>query len=480
MDYFYNSSPTINSYLKTPLALKEFPLRGPTLHGLALASLGAYYFLLQVKDWQQDLLVYLTAFSCLTLFFALSIYVLRIDSTVGSNGERYSGRIAGIVLLWGIVFRLFLAFFASDTHTPLSTDVYRYLWEGEVVAAGENPYQLAPDAEALSSLRATRADLHARVSHKELGSIYPPGAQYLFALLPKTLPLFRLVLVGLDCLTLFILWRFLRTQKAGAQRLLWYAWLPLAVIEIAYSAHLEALFLPLVVFSLLQLEKRGGSRVLPACLLAVAMSIKYVAVIPLCFELLSSLERKRILYQVYRWLLPISLFAATFLPFLDENLSVFHSLRTYGEHWRFNGALFQLGEYALATFENPARIMKYFGASCVLLLALYLLKRKIAVKDASILSYAVILILSPTVYPWYLLWFAVLLPISTLPNYLNYALLSFCCSSLLSYEVLAHPEAWEVSRVILIIEYMIPLMVGSDFYAKSRRASRRDMGEEKR
>ena len=54
----------------------------------------------------------------------------------------------------------------------LSTDIYRYLWEGRVIAAARTLFQRTPDATRLEHLR---DDNYERVNHPHLATIYPPG-----------------------------------------------------------------------------------------------------------------------------------------------------------------------------------------------------------------------------------------------------------------------------------------------------------------
>ena len=61
----------------------------------------------------------------------------------------------------------------------LSTDVYRYVWDGRVQAAGINPYRYMPGDPALASLR---DDLvYPRINRADYApTIYPPAAQVMF------------------------------------------------------------------------------------------------------------------------------------------------------------------------------------------------------------------------------------------------------------------------------------------------------------
>ena len=81
----------------------------------------------------------------------------------------------------------------------LSDDLYRYVWDGRVLAAGFDPYAHAPDASALAALR---DEAWRHINHAELPTIYPPVAVAAFALLtpvgvlgPKLLGLLGLLLL---------------------------------------------------------------------------------------------------------------------------------------------------------------------------------------------------------------------------------------------------------------------------------------------
>src|SRR5262245_46809848 len=61
-----------------------------------------------------------------------------------------------------------------------SDDVYRYLWDGAVQAAGRSPYLGPPDDPAYSEVARAHPQLHDRINHRHLPTIYPPAAQGMF------------------------------------------------------------------------------------------------------------------------------------------------------------------------------------------------------------------------------------------------------------------------------------------------------------
>ena len=69
----------------------------------------------------------------------------------------------------------------------LSTDLFRYVWDGQVQAAGINPYRYVPADPALAFLR-DRSDLPAHQPGRVRADHLPAAARSLFALLGAIAP----------------------------------------------------------------------------------------------------------------------------------------------------------------------------------------------------------------------------------------------------------------------------------------------------
>ena len=62
---------------------------------------------------------------------------------------------------------------------PVSSDIYRYIWDGRVQAAGINPYRYVPADEALRTLRDEA--IYPSINRADYApTIYPPAAQIVF------------------------------------------------------------------------------------------------------------------------------------------------------------------------------------------------------------------------------------------------------------------------------------------------------------
>lgn len=158
---------------------------------------------------------------------------------------RVDGRVALlIVLAAGLAMRLLLV--SEDTF--LSTDLYRYIWDGRVQAAGINPYIHVPADPALTTLR--DAAIYPRINRADYAvTAYPPVAQAIFLAVTRiaeTAALMRLAMVGFEIIIVIVVIDLLRRLGLPQTAVVAYAWHPLAIWEIASSGHVEAAMVALI------------------------------------------------------------------------------------------------------------------------------------------------------------------------------------------------------------------------------------------
>lgn len=356
---------------------------------LLLLALGSVSTLVYLQDY--------TIATYLWVFFPLfGLYGLAVVSIFWQR----SGSSAGLVLIVGfaVVFRLLVLF----SPLVLSTDLYRYVWDGRVQRAGINPYRYPPAAEALAPLRDTA--LHAQINRPELPTIYPPAAQMLFALIttvvPDSIRGMKAFMVLFDLVTIGVLIRLLKTHGSNPERVVLYAWSPLVVFEFAGSGHVDALMLPFLLLALqAHLATRPG---LAGVLLGLATLIKlYPAVL---FPALYSRQERRF---------PCG-FGATlvlgYLPYVaGAGTRVLGYLPEYFGPWEdFNGGLRYFLILALSPLTASARSIA-LGLCALLLLGVALVVMRRAridhgIQRASSMMSAYLLLVPTTFYPWYVIW----------------------------------------------------------------------------
>lgn len=337
-----------------------------------------------------------------------------------------------VAVVWGTGIAARLALLPL---TPeLSDDVYRYLWDGRVLAHGVNPYLHAPADPALSELR---TPWHGLVNHPDVPTIYPPLAQLLFAAVATAGGATILAAKGLwlfmDLACAFLLGRVAtRSGRRPGAVLLWYLWSPLLIVETAWSAHLEAAGL-LVVAGLLWADAprasggargRNGSRdetsswrahrsrkaVGVGALLALGALVKLAPA-----ALAPPLVRRHGVRAAIAFALVC---AVGYAPFAGAGVGpLAQGLRIYAEHWSANAGAFALVE---AVAGNPA-VARVAVAVLVLGVAVHAARRRFSTERAMLWIFGAGLLLSPTVHPWYVLW---ILPVAALRSSPPFLLLS--------------------------------------------------------
>lgn len=314
----------------------------------------------------------------------------------------------------------------------LSDDALRYLWDGRVAAAGENPYRLAPAAEELAGLRDER---WRRLPHRDVPTVYPPLALGLFSIAarsPAPLAALKLALTAADLFACALLLGLARRRGVPEARAAWYAWSPLVALETAGMAHVDALGVAAAVAAVALIGARNGvrgaaSRVAAAALAAAAgvlVKLAPIAAVPMWAR---GGGRPALFAAV-----ALGTVAVALAPVVAATGGVPPGLVAYGVSWEFNGPIFEplwraIGAAGLdaAAKDLVARIEEWSGAHRALdwlypllypqLIAKLLLAASAAAAVVRSLSardpvagtrdlFGALLLCSATVYPWYVLW----------------------------------------------------------------------------
>ncbi|MCC2545137.1 glycosyltransferase 87 family protein [Hymenobacter sp. BT175] len=256
----------------------------------------------------------------------------------------------GLSLRAGLAAALLLRLLWLPALPALSDDYHRFRWDGILLAAGQNPYLSRPD-ELMAEKDAANGSLaleplYARLNSPHYYSVYPPVCQAVFGLAGWWFPdkeqaavvLMRLVLLGAEALTAWLLLALLGAWRLPAQRALIYLLNPLVIVELTGNLHFEALLICLVLatFWLLLRGRRMGSAV--ALGLAVGTKLLPLLLLPLLVRRLG-----------WRWLVQYGLVVAAtlavlFAPFISADMlaNVGRSLNLYFHSFEFNASLYYL------------------------------------------------------------------------------------------------------------------------------------------
>lgn len=347
-------------------------------------------------------------------------------------------------ILLAIVIALFVQLSFLNL-TPIgSDDVYRYMWDGKVQAAGIDPYRYAPNDAVLDSLHSSL--IPASVNHPDMKSVYFPLTQWVFygaySLSQESIWGYKLILLVAQIATIVALFVLLKKLRITPKYVLLFALCPLPILQFGLDAHIDAVGLPLLVFGLaLYLDSK---KALAYVLFALSISIKPVALLllPVLF-----LREKGVREKAKVVLVPSLILAGQFLPYVFRS-NPFEALFTFASHWTFNGVVFETLNLYYANNQTSRLI-------CAALLVVSLLPLYRSKKDLTdVLYYSVILLLlfSPVVHPWYVTWLTVLLPFARRWSGIVYS----ASASLTAYTVVQFKLTgnWEQSGLVMALEYL--------------------------
>src|SRR5712664_4084150 len=214
----------------------------------------------------------------------------------------------------------------------LSSDIYRYVWDGRVQAAGFNPYRYIPADETLAFLR--DGTIFPHINRADIAvTIYPPVAQFFFLIVTRideSVTMMRLALLGCESVTVTVIVLLLRRMNRPVTRVIAYAWHPLPMWEIANSGHIDALMVALMMLGLwLALT---GRPLRGAASIALAALVKPFALLALPAT-----------WRLWDWKAPLIVIAIAvvcYAPYLAVGWGVFGYLAGYlGEEHYSTGAL---------------------------------------------------------------------------------------------------------------------------------------------
>jgi alpha-1,6-mannosyltransferase len=344
------------------------------------------------------------------LAVAAILYLLAVALVL--RGPTLGGSVL-IVLTVAVAMRLIVLF----PQPFLSSDMYRYVWDGRVQVAGINPYRYIPADPALQSLRDEA--IYPHINRAEIArTIYPPFAQLMFdavARVSQTLVAFKLAMVLFEALACWAILRMLDLARLPRAHVLIYAWNPLAVWAFAGNGHVDAVAIGvLAVALLLRALKRDGWA---GVALGAAVLVKFLpaAVAP-------ALWRRRGQRGV-AWRAPlaaIATIAALYLLYADVGRDVIGSLFYYlhDEDLTQGTGVWLLAVVDLLTSVTPL-MADVYGAvvlACLGALAAWIAFRprppagdaadvRRVCGDAALLAAAVTVAIDPH-YPWYFAWLA--------------------------------------------------------------------------
>lgn len=412
--------------------------------GLGLMS-AVLYGIFAYRPVRTEIITLLFLYGALFFLFYLLV-------RTGKEKER---RLTGI----GIGLRAVFLFALPN----LSQDFYRFIWDGELLLKGINPYLYLPDdlVQKAGFSIANMQELYEGMGALSAShySNYPPLSQFIFALasvfsgkILGAVILMRLLLILADLGVLYFGRKLLRHLKLPEYYIFWYFLNPFILIELTGNLHFEGVMLFFLLWSLYALLRH--KLFLSATLLACAVSVKLIPLLFLPLFLHRLGWKKLVLYGAVTGLAVLLLF----LPFWSE-ISIHHYKKTLGlwfTNFEFNASWYYLlreagfGGESYPLIRYYGRIMPWVILVMIMLTAFFRHnKNPVQLITAMLLALSFYYFTATTVHPWYI---ALLIGLSVFTRY-RFPLV-WSAVIMLSYEAYSTPGFRE-NLWLIALEYTV-------------------------
>lgn len=321
----------------------------------------------------------------------------------------------------GTLFRLMLLFAEPN----LSQDFYRFIWDGQLINNGINPYLHLPKDLIIES---GKIMYNAGELVSGMGSLsasnysnYPPLNQLIFALstwmsgksIVGSILVMRTTIILSDLGILYFGRKLLQKLNKSTHLIFWYFLNPMVILELTGNLHFEGVMLFFFIWSIYLLFHEKW--LLAAIIYALSISIKLVPLLflPLLLNYFG-IKKSLLFYGVVGITLVLLL-----LPFYSPEFAN-NYIQTVGlwfSNFEFNAGLYNLIKKVAVNFNaKPWELIKDYGKitpiiviAAVALLTIVRNNKKVSTLLTSMLWVLTIYyFLSATVHPWYIIFLLVL------------------------------------------------------------------------
>lgn len=376
----------------------------------------------------------------------------------------------------GLIFRLIFLLAIPN----LSQDFYRFIWDGQMIIHGLNPYLQLP-AEASSDLLNTIP--HASELITAMGELsarnfsnYPPINQFAFAAASLVggssiigqVVILRLMLIGADIGIFYFGRKVLTKINVSPHMIFWYFLNPLVIIELSGNLHFEGFMIFFFVLALYFIFKKlwyWG-----AIFMGISISVKLIPLFFLPLFLSHYNFKKSIAFYAITGMVVL----ASLLPFVSTAMisNFGNTLSLWFSNFEFNAGVYNAVKFlGVQLEEKPWEMIKTYGklVPIVILTLVFFTTTLRNNKNPRILIASMLLILSayylltPTVHPWYIIFLVVL----CLGTEYRFPLF-WSALVMVSYSAYRFEETEEVLWLIIIEYFIVITMLIYEFLRFNR------------
>ncbi len=375
---------------------------------------------------------------CTALAAVAYLRALRLLGRFAGGSNRVLALCLALAAVWRVPLLL--------KPPTLSTDVYRYVWDGRIQRLGYDPYIVVPRDITVRHLHTAETLL---MNHPDLPTPYPAAAELFFravTMVDDSARAMKSAIFLCDAALVAVLLWWLVTSHRSPWWVLAYAWNPLVALEGAGNGHVDLLAALCLVLTAASLTR--GRRTVAAIGFALAVGVKFlpVTLVPLFWRRIRLRDAA----------LCVGTLAVLYIPFLGHGRLPLGSLGAYLAHWRINAPIYSALQWIFPT-KDLVGVPAGLGFAVALWARWHL---ALDSPEAWAWPVATTLLFAPAIFPWYLVWVT---PFLFTPRTLPLAV--WTVSSLAVYWPL---PVWAAT----VVEYGPVLGLGGWMAAQSVRARR--------
>ncbi|MBC7720871.1 MAG: hypothetical protein H7068_02545 [Pedobacter sp.] len=372
------------------------------------------------------------------------------------------------VIFIGAIARIVSAFIMPT----LSDDVYRFVWDGQLIQSGNNPLLSTPDTFLQQILPVNNAHygyflaLHKLINHPQYFTCYPPLMQQFFWVssfvggfhLAANIIIIKLLVALVDIGCVVVIARLLPYFKLPIGLVILYAFNPSVIVEGSGNAHFEVVQVAFICLSIYLVLTHKFVAAAAVFGLAIITKLIPILLLPLWVRYFGF--KKGIIFCIIACLITI----ASFLPFINAAFlqGFSKSIGLYFQSFEFNASLYYVAR-KIGFIEKGFNYISVIGPILMVrFLSIYALIffvwQKISMQQLVTLGmvlFTIFYALSTTVHPWYIVN---ILPFALLANRLYvvvWAGIAFVSYNAYQYSVFNENIYWLLIEYITVLGFII-------------------------
>ena len=364
------------------------------------------------------------------------------------------------VFVLGVLIRLILLFAFPN----LSDDIYRFVWDGNLIGLNINPYGSMPSELIGQNNLGLSTDLYAQMNSPNYYTIYPPATQLIFYISTwfsgdifySSLTI-KLFFLAAEVLTYFGIIKILEALQKEKTLAIIYFLNPLILVEGMVNLHFEIIMIVFLVWSIyfLFIKKKI---VWSTLFFTLSIASKLLPLMFLPYFFFGMKGKERVKFFSLGLVFMVIAFSPIILGLDFQNFA--SSVDLYFQKFEFNGGIYYLFRY-LGTLMSGYNLIHYIGPSLGIFTLLLIIKKAYDQKEYSLehflefafYSFVVYLLLATTIHPWYL---SIPVLLSVFVKWRFALVWSFL--ALLTYINYSYDPYWE-NLWIVFFEYLIVFSV---------------------